>query len=85
MTKVKVTIETDFGTLKNLTPEQVTELRDILLDMCPVEAEEERRYVPWSTPSVYPCYQYPYYQYPVTYGGSYTIEPTHILKSSCND
>lgn len=56
--QVRVTIETDKVVLKDLTPEQAKELRDILLQMFPVEPKVVREviherhpswYYPWPT------------------------------------
>jgi len=76
MADIKVTIETEHAILKDLSPEQVKELRDILLQMFPVE----REHIP-----VYPRYRYvPWYEYqPCTGEYWYTTTASDALTISC--
>ena len=71
MATVRVTIETDHAVLKDLSPEQAKELRDILLQMFPVEKQE---LVPqgWYRPYPYWNEGIPPSPWVVTYGSSNT-------------
>ena len=67
MPKVTVTIEAASGSLKYMTPEEVIELRDLLLDMYPIEVEDEAKmplpasaFAPKIKYLIYSCPAYPF-------------------------
>ena len=68
MAKIRVTIETDHAVLKDLSPKQAKELRDILLQMFPLP---ESKVVGW-----------PWYPYPRWEVGDYTYVSDHWTVTS---